>query len=87
MGNDVEPVGAFIQEELDARGWSVADLAKAMMWPRRRVEHVMSGDMPVQWRVATDLGRAFGTSMALWLNLETRYRVSQERQRERAENV
>ncbi len=73
------PVGTFIREELDARGWTVRDLAREMGWPRPRVAEVISGSMPVQWRIATDLGTAFGTSMSFWLNTEATYRCHCER--------
>jgi plasmid maintenance system antidote protein VapI len=74
------PVIDFIQEELDARGWDMWELARRMGGEPSRNKlalefleadpTVMLGDDG-----AEGVARAFGTSKEIWLNLEKSYRV------------
>ena len=67
------PPGDFIEEELEARGWSQAYLADAMEQDVEIVAELMDGSREVTPDVAERLGAAFGTGAQLWLNLETSY--------------
>lgn len=73
----VFPPGEFVKEELDARGWTQADLADVMGRPRQLVNELISGKKELTPETARDLGEAFGTSADVWMNLESAYRLSQ----------
>ena len=63
------PPHVYIAEEVEARGWSVFDLAREMRVPPAIAATVLTGVEPVSPLVARRLARAFGTSTELWLNL------------------
>ncbi len=69
------PPGEFIQEELEARGWTQADLAYIMGRPARLVSEVVTGKRTVSPQTADELGNAFGTDAQFWLNLEASYQL------------
>jgi plasmid maintenance system antidote protein VapI len=69
--------GSYILDELAARGWTVARLATKMGLPATRVtviKRVICGDI-ITPDFAQRLGKAFGTSSTLWLNLDKAYRA------------
>lgn len=72
----VFPPGDFIREELDARGWSQADLARIVGRPAQAINMIVNGKKAITPQTAVELGEAFGTSAQLWLNLEASYRLS-----------
>jgi HTH-type transcriptional regulator / antitoxin HigA len=74
---EVSPPGDFIREELEARGWSQADLAGILRRPLQTVNQIINGRKRMTPETAVELAAAFGTSPELWLNLETTYRLSQ----------
>lgn len=77
------PVGHFLQDEMDARGWSVGDVASRMasgyharaVWTltMELLLHCSDTDMTIAGETADALGRAFGTSPELWINLNASY--------------
>ena len=75
--------GEYIQDELDARGWTTADLAERMG------DRVAINQLAVEMLItvkdkgcmvgeptAKALARAFGTSPEYWLNLDRAWRES-----------
>jgi addiction module HigA family antidote len=70
------PPGEFIQDELDARGWTYAELAKVMGRPVRAINEIITAKTPITPRTALGLAKALGTSADVWLNLERAYRLS-----------
>lgn len=77
--------GEYLQEELEARGWTLSDLltwmhAPPRMGDRRRsklptytgdeLAAVLNGQMRVTELMAFRLSRALGTSVELWLALQ-----------------
>ena len=72
----VFPPGDFIREELSARGWTQADLARVLGRPLQSVNQIVNGRKRITEQTAAELAEAFGTSAELWLNLETAYRLS-----------
>ncbi len=68
------PPGEFIAEELEARGWSHQDLADKMRFPVEVVGAIILITRPISPLGAYELGKAFGTSMTFWTNLEQSYR-------------
>jgi HTH-type transcriptional regulator/antitoxin HigA len=75
---EVFPPGEFIREELEARGWTQADLARIIDRPIQAVNLILGGKKKITARTATELAAAFGTSPELWLNLQSSYSLSQE---------
>ena len=73
---EVLPPGEFIQEELDARGWTQADLAEIMGRDTNLVSALVTARRSVSPETARGLGEAFGTGAALWMNLEASYQLS-----------
>ena len=65
------PPGSLIARELDARGWTQEDLARSTGRPELEIAEIVSGASRVTPEIAQELAAAFGTSQALWLNLET----------------
>lgn len=72
---EVFPLGAFLKEELDARGWSQAELAEIIGRTPGVVNELISGKRSVNVDLAQALGAAFGTSAEFWLNLENAYQL------------
>ena len=75
---EVFPPWEYVQEELEARGWTIEDLARETLNPpsfwrvcfRRKA-------MPMTEDLAARLGAAFGTGMHLWLSLDKTYRTGE----------
>ena len=67
------PPGSFILEEMAARHWTVDELAKRMGVRTLAARYVITGE-PITEDVAERLGKAFGTSARLWLNLGRAFR-------------
>ena len=73
---EVFPPGEFIQDELDARGWTQADLAEIMGRDSNLVSALVTGKRSVTPETARCLASAFGTSAELWMNLESAFQLS-----------
>lgn len=67
------PVGDFLAEELEERGWTEADFAVIIGQPTRFVEELISGERELRRESAALVGAALGTSAELWLNLQDTY--------------
>lgn len=72
---EIFPPGDFIREELEARGWTQADLARVIGRPLQAVNEVINGRKRITAETAKELGLAFGTGAELWMNLESAYRL------------
>jgi HTH-type transcriptional regulator/antitoxin HigA len=73
---EVFPPGEFIQEELDARGWTQGDLAQILDRPLRLVNELIAGKKQITPQTARGLAEAFGTDALYWMNLDSAYRLS-----------
>lgn len=76
------PIGEFIKDEMEARGWTIYDVADAMgdgdraTWALTVDLLIECSDNPgvtLDVETAQRLGRAFGTSADLWLALHNGY--------------
>lgn len=74
------PPGEFLKDELEARGWSQADLAEILGRPPRLVSEIISGKRSITPETAQGLGEAFDVSPQYWLNLESAWQLWQSRQ-------
>lgn len=71
--------GEFLRDELEARGWTQADLGEIMGRPTRLVNEIIAGKKSITPDTAMQLGAALGTSPELWMNLESQYQLSKVR--------
>lgn len=74
---EVFPPGEFLREELEARGWTQADLAAITGLSLRLVNEIMTAKRSMTPETARALGEAMGTSADVWMNLESAYRLAQ----------
>jgi HTH-type transcriptional regulator/antitoxin HigA len=70
------PPGDYIREELEARGWTQADLARIIGRTQPAVNEMITGKRGITPQSALALAAAFGTSAEFWMNLETMYSLS-----------
>ena len=70
-GTAIHP-GEILGEELEAAGLSAAELARLVEVP---ASQIIAGKRAVTADTALRLGRDFGTSTELWLNLQNMYEL------------
>lgn len=73
---EVFPPGDFIREELEARGWTQADLAAIIGSSPRHINEIVASKRSVTPDSARRLAEAFGTSAEFWLRLESDYQLA-----------
>ena len=69
------PPGDFIQEEIEARGWSQADFAQIIEKPLPAVNQIIKGKRAVVPETAKRIAAAFGQTAQFWMNLETNWQL------------
>jgi HTH-type transcriptional regulator / antitoxin HigA len=69
------PPGEYIKDELEARGWTQADLAEILGRPAKVVSDLVAGKTSISPETAHGLGEAFGTGAQVWMNLDSAYRL------------
>jgi HTH-type transcriptional regulator / antitoxin HigA len=67
------PVGEFIKDELEFRGWNQEDLANIMGTSQKTVNQIIKGKQGITVPTAIKLGTIFGQSPEYWLNLYNTY--------------
>jgi addiction module HigA family antidote len=77
--------GETLQEVLDERGISQAELAERTGRPKKTINEIIQGKAAITPETALQLERVLGIPAAFWNNLEGNYRVNQARNLERAE--
>jgi HTH-type transcriptional regulator / antitoxin HigA len=73
---EVFPPGDRLKEELDARGWTQADLAEILGRPPRLISELITAKRAITPETAHGLGQAFGTGPDFWMNLEIQYQLA-----------
>lgn len=73
------PPGWTLQEVLDERSMSQADLARRTGLSPKLISQIVNGLAPITAGTAVRLERAAGVPARLWINLESRYREHQVR--------
>lgn len=63
----------YIEDEMEARGWSILSLAEKSMLSRPLLESLLARKRPVTRLVADGLAHAFDTSPQIWLNLQKEF--------------
>ena len=69
--------GEILQEMLDERGVSQVELAEHLDTDVARINEICRRRRGVSAQMAVLLGKAFGTSAGLWLNLQKNWELSQ----------
>ena len=72
-------VERLLRDELDERGWTVAQFAEMIGPPVQAVSAILDAKTGITAETAVSISDALGTSAELWLNLETTYRRHQRR--------
>ncbi len=65
--------GRILKREIRARDLSANRLALAIHVPSGRITDILNGKRGISADTALRLARFFGTSAALWMNLQARY--------------
>jgi HTH-type transcriptional regulator / antitoxin HigA len=73
---EVMPPGFFIREELEARGWTQAELAYTLGVPVQGVNLITSGKRAITPEMAKKLGAAFDVAPEFFLNLQQAWELS-----------
>jgi HTH-type transcriptional regulator/antitoxin HigA len=79
---EVFPPGEFLNNELEARGWTQTEFAEIIGRPARLVNEIVAGKRGITPETARDFAAALGTSAQLWMNLESAYQLSKVPPRE-----
>ena len=60
----------YIRDEMEARDWTVAQVAVMMGVSESRAQDVIDGKMRVTPMIAVELSRTFQTSASLWYRMQ-----------------
>jgi HTH-type transcriptional regulator / antitoxin HigA len=77
------PPGEYIQEEMDARGWTQEDLSRILNITRRQLANILSGESALTSDLATAIGQAFKQDPKTWMNLQITYELALAANKER----
>lgn len=73
--------GEVLNDELEVRALSAAELARQIHVPVNRITQIMNGKRKVTADTALRLGKFFGTGPELWMNLQKQYELRLANQR------
>jgi addiction module HigA family antidote len=77
--------GEILKDEFEEIGMSANAVALALRIPANRLTEIINGKRSITADTAMRLGRFFGTSAQMWMNLQSRYEleVAEDRLAER----
>lgn len=70
------PPGEYLQDEMEARGWTIDDLAEVTGISKRQIINILKGKSGISPESATAFAEAFGQSAQTWMNLQAAYELS-----------
>jgi len=73
---EVFPPGEFLQDEIDARGWTQTEFAEIIGRKQGVINELVLGKRAITPETAHELAAALGTSAQFWMNLEAAYQLS-----------
>jgi HTH-type transcriptional regulator/antitoxin HigA len=77
------PPGDYLQDELDARGWTVDDLAEVTGITPRQIFNILKAKSGVTAESAKAFADAFGQEAQTWMNLQVAYELALSAQEDR----
>jgi HTH-type transcriptional regulator/antitoxin HigA len=83
----VSPPGRILIRELEARGWTQADLAEITGRPIQTINEIIQAKKKITPETAIQLAEVFGTSAEFWANLETNYRLHLARKEQQGRDI
>jgi addiction module HigA family antidote len=69
--------GEILAEELDERGLTGSEAARALGIPQSRISNILRGRTGITADTALRLGRWLGTGPEIWLNMQKDYELRQ----------
>lgn len=84
---EVFPPGEFLNDELEARGWTQTEFAEIIRRQPRVVNEIILGKRAITPETAREIAAALGTSPQLWLNLESAYQLGRTPQPDNVEAI
>lgn len=69
------PVGEYLRDELEARGWTNAEFAQIIGRPVQAVSEILNNRKEITPETATEIAAATGTVAETWLRLQDTYRL------------
>ena len=78
---EVFPPGEYLQDELEARGLSLAEFAATIGRDPIYLGRLILGKAQLTADIALQLEEALGLDAQYWLNLESTYRLAKSRER------
>jgi HTH-type transcriptional regulator/antitoxin HigA len=81
------PVGDFLAEELDLRGWTQAEFAEILGRPAQYVSEIVSNKKEITRDSAAQIGAALGTSAGHWLKLQDTYHLWKQAQDDATQEI
>lgn len=80
-----EPIapGEYLQDELDARGWTHADLASILGISRRQVVNLVQGKSGITPDIAISLAHALEQDAETWMHLQVAFELAKIAQEDR----
>ena len=76
---EVVPAGEYLRDELDEREWTVTEFAEIIGQPIQAVSEILDGKKEITTEIAISFSEVLGTTPELWLNLQSTYRLYEER--------
>ncbi|MBI4897585.1 MAG: HigA family addiction module antidote protein [Actinobacteria bacterium] len=76
---EVFPVGDYLRDEIESRGWTLTDFADILGRPQQVVSQIINGHKEITARTAAEIAAATGTNAETWLQLQDSYRLWQLR--------
>lgn len=76
----VDTPGSFLEEEIEARGWTQADLAYILGWDAGRLNKLIKGQTKITPDSAVALGDAFDMPAEFFMNLQKAYDLQHAKQ-------
>ena len=73
------PPGEYLRDELEERGWTVTEFAEILGRPVQAVSEILNGKKEITTNTALAIAEALATTPELWLNLQTNYRLFEQR--------
>ncbi len=79
------PPGWLVEEILETRNWNQAELARRCNCSPKTISEIVNGKAPITPKTALQFERILDVPALTWINMESNYRLREEKIRERKE--